>query len=54
MGREYIPLGILLTIVATALIWFQFYALPRIERDREEERRNAANAAPESHSKSSE
>ena len=54
MGREYIPACFLLALVSIVLIWFQFYALPRSEREREEERRNAANAAPESHSKSSE
>jgi len=55
MGREYIPLGFLLTITATAFLWFQFYALPRHRREwKEKDAKNTSTAEPESHSKSSE
>jgi len=54
IGREYIPAGFLMVLTSSVFIWFQFFELPRMKREQEEERRNAANAAPESHSKSSE
>ena len=54
MGREYIPTLFLFAVVATGFIWFQFFELPQIKRDREEQERKRATAAPESHSKPSE
>lgn len=54
MGREYIPTFFLLTLVAIGFIWFQFFELPRMKREREEETKKVSNAAPESHSKSAE
>ena len=54
--RFYFPPIVAGTLLLTAFLWFQFYALPRIQKLRreEEEAKRLATAAPESHSKSSE
>jgi len=51
--HEYIPTFIFATIIGIGALWVFFYADPRIRRF-EEERKRAATAEPESHSKSSE
>ena len=51
--REYLPTLMLLGVFGLGALWVFFYADPRIRRF-EEERKKAATAAPESHSKSSE
>jgi len=54
IGREYIPAGFLMVLTSSVFIWFQFFELPRMKREHDEEQRNSPTAAPESHSKSSE
>jgi len=58
INSPFIPTWFMAGLLLVVMIWFQFYALPKIrqfERKEEEERRKAdPTAAPESHSKSSE
>ena len=54
MGREYFPPIFLLSLTTIGFIWFQFFELPRMKREREEAARKATTEAPESHSKSAE
>ena len=54
-GREYFGTFVIFGIAAVTFLWFQFFALPRLEAlRREEENKDASTSAPESHPKSSE
>jgi len=51
--REFLPTFFFAFTIGLGALWVFFYADPRIRRF-EEERKRAATAEPESHSKSSE